>query len=59
MARKMSYRDFQFALAWDMQAHDGQELKVQMPLGAKLPSTVSNTGRLNSHGTKHWPLPSK
>jgi hypothetical protein len=42
-----------------MLAHAGQELQVQMPLGGKPPCTASNTGRVNSHGTKHWPLPSK
>jgi hypothetical protein len=33
--KKISYRDFQFALARNMLAHAGQELQVQIPLGGK------------------------
>jgi hypothetical protein len=33
--KKISYRDFQFALIRNMLAHAGQELQVQIPLGGK------------------------
>jgi hypothetical protein len=52
--KKISHRDFQFALMRNLLAHAGQEQGVPRPLGRQ-PAVAIQVSRLEVSGSKHWP----
>jgi hypothetical protein len=54
--KKISHRDFRFALVRNMLAQAGYERTVPRPLGRR-PSAAAQISRLDAAGSKHWPIP--
>jgi hypothetical protein len=54
--KKISHRDFRFALVRNMLAQAGYERTVPRPLGRR-PSAAAQISRLEASGSKHWPIP--
>jgi hypothetical protein len=55
--KKISHRDFQNTLMWNLLAQAGHERNVQRPVG-RPPATDSQLPRFEERGRKHWPIPS-
>ena len=55
--KKISHRDFQNTLLWNLLAQAGHERNVQRPIG-RPPAAVTQVLRLEECDRKHWPIPS-
>jgi hypothetical protein len=54
--KKISHRDFQFALVRNMLAQAGYKRTTPRPSGRR-PSAATKISRLEASGSKHWPSP--